>query len=275
MTWADYVGVQQHRAIGRAVVALDSAEHRIAVQVALPARSHNAWTQPGDLGVSRHGFLGEEACLACLYMPNAPRPHQDVLIAMALGFATDDASVQQLRELLVNNRPVGEAFVRQVSEKLSIGPDVLLPHADQPLHSFYVRAVCGGITLTNGAGRPPIEAPLAFQSALAGVALAADLVAETGRLRTMPVATKTVLNVLKPIGKHLNFMVAKSPAAGPATCPCHDQDFIRAYCAKHGVPRPKLKMCRAAATVVPQPTTPTTTSGTDGPTLGRPILVRP
>jgi hypothetical protein len=148
-----------------------------------------------------------------------------------------------------------------------MNPEPLLPFADQPLHSFYVQAVCGGITIASGSGRPPIEAPLAFQSALAGIALAADLVAEAGQLRPKPLATKTVLNVLKPVGNHLNYMVAKSPENATATCLCRDPDFVQAYCEKHGLQRSKSPRRRVRADRrIAGPAAPTaTTSGGDRP----------
>jgi hypothetical protein len=53
----------------RVLLAVDSAADRIAAQAALPRWIANAWTQPENIGVSRHSFLGEAPCVACLYMP--------------------------------------------------------------------------------------------------------------------------------------------------------------------------------------------------------------
>ncbi|WP_423141108.1 E2 ligase fold family C protein [Parablastomonas sp. CN1-191] len=237
VSFARYVADQGHRPIARVVVALDSAADRIGVQSALPRRAHNAWTQPGDLGVSRHDFLGPEACLACLYMPQGGRPNHDQLIAAALAWPTDPDSLRVLREMLANGQPVGELFVRQVAANLGILPDSLLVFADQPLESFYVKAVCGGLTLEAVGNRPPIEAPLAFQSALAGIMLAADLIVEVAGLRA-PLPTKTVVDVLRPVGSRLNVRVLKPPADAPAPCICTDADFIKAYCDKHGMDVP-------------------------------------
>lgn len=237
MSFARYVADQGHRPIARVAVALDSATDRVAVQSALPRRAHNAWTQPGDLGVSRHDFLGPEACLACLYMPQVARPNHDQLIAAALAWPTDPDSLRVLREMLASGQPVGETFVRQVAANLGIVPDTLLALADQPLESFYVKAVCGGLTLDAGAGRPPIEAPLAFQSALAGIMLAADLIVEVAGLRAS-LPTKTVVDVLRPVGSRLNVRMLKPPADAPAPCICADEDFTKAYCDKHGMVAP-------------------------------------
>ncbi len=61
-------------------VALDTAAARISVQAGLPREIYNAWTQPADLGWSRHERFGEEPCLACLYTPSGLRPSQHDLV---------------------------------------------------------------------------------------------------------------------------------------------------------------------------------------------------
>ena len=55
--------------VDRLLLALDSAYHRRAAQASLPRWIANAWTQPGDLGVSTHDFL-DGACVYCLYLPD-------------------------------------------------------------------------------------------------------------------------------------------------------------------------------------------------------------
>jgi hypothetical protein len=67
-----------------ALVALDSAADRIPVAACLPGRAYNAWTQPADVGWSRHENFGSEPCLACLYYPDRPRLNDHELIANAL-----------------------------------------------------------------------------------------------------------------------------------------------------------------------------------------------
>jgi molybdopterin/thiamine biosynthesis adenylyltransferase len=64
--WGEYLRTRNDWHFQRVAVALDSAADRRAVQAALPEWIVNAWTQPGDLGVSRHTFLDDQACLTCL-----------------------------------------------------------------------------------------------------------------------------------------------------------------------------------------------------------------
>jgi len=66
------------------LTALDTAADRIAVAAGLPPSAYNAWTQPADVGWSRHEQFGSEPCLACLYYPDHPRPNEHELIASAL-----------------------------------------------------------------------------------------------------------------------------------------------------------------------------------------------
>lgn len=235
--WDEYVEGRGHCALSRAVAALDSAADRIAVQAALPRRTLNAWTQAGDLGVSRHGFLEAEACLACLYIPQRQKPNEDQIIAQALGLPIEPAVLlHPLRELLVNGQPVGEAFVRETTLRLGLPADALLRFAGEPLRQFYSKAVCGGAILQPDRTKPPIEAPLAFQSALAGVMLAAELVAEAGELRSERLKTKTVIDLRRPLGKRLNFQIAKPAPTASAKCICQDADFQTAYRMKHDMP---------------------------------------
>jgi len=77
--WASFVDERGHR-WQHVLVALDSARDRRAVAASLPQHVINAWTQPGDLGISSHDFLGG-ACLACLYLPDGRTPNQDEVVA--------------------------------------------------------------------------------------------------------------------------------------------------------------------------------------------------
>jgi hypothetical protein len=99
-TWG--ADVRSGPGVGTALVALDSAADRIAVAGSLPGGVYNAWTQPADIGWSRHEEYGVQPCLACLYYPDRSRPHEYQLIAAAL-------RQPPLRVLsyLVSRQPVG------------------------------------------------------------------------------------------------------------------------------------------------------------------------
>jgi molybdopterin/thiamine biosynthesis adenylyltransferase len=230
-TWAGYVEGRGHARLERVVVGLDTARDRLQVQAALPRRILNAWTQSGDLGVSRHDFL-EGACLACLYLPDGQVPSEDSLIAEAVGLGGPQHRMR-IRELLHSGAPVGGAFVAEVAGKLGVDPEDLAGFASEPLRAFYRQAMCGGLILQLGGKAAPAEAPIAFQSALAGVMLAAELMVDLAGLRATPARTKTVVNLLRPLTSQLGVMVAKPQRANGIRCFCEDEDFRTAYRQRH------------------------------------------
>ena len=99
------------------LVALDSAQGRRDVQATLPRWIANAWTQPGDLGVSVHPWTQDGACLACMYLPAGPLPGEDCIIGSALGL-TSDTELLQIRRLLHTNSPLPPELYSQVSAHL-------------------------------------------------------------------------------------------------------------------------------------------------------------
>jgi molybdopterin/thiamine biosynthesis adenylyltransferase len=231
-TWSDFVVGIGHAPLDRVAVALDSARDRIQVQAALPRRIFNAWTQTGDLGVSRHGF-GETPCLACLYLPSDQAPHMDELVGQAIGLAGPEHR-HRLREMLIRGDAVGEPFVREVAAALGVRADDLLPFSQSPLHAFYREAICGGLLLRLGAKTQALEAPLVFQSAMAGIMLAAEIVADLGRLRHEVLPLKSVLDLTRPLPRRLNMPFARRPRADGVRCLCEDQLFLAEYRARYG-----------------------------------------
>ena len=226
--------------LGRVAVAVDSAQDRIAIQASLPAIILNAWTQTGDLGISTHNFVGGGACLACLYLPDGVAKNEDQLVAEALGLVGREMEV---RTLLYTGVPIGEGMVRQIAAGLGVPAEPLVPFASRPLRAFYSEALCGGIVLRlQGAAQvesdlpkgSPIpqadtEVPMVFQSALAGVLLAAGIVADAAGIGR-PTGFKSVINLLRPLGSYLTVPLAKHSSG---RCLCQDADYVNAY--KRGV----------------------------------------
>jgi hypothetical protein len=240
-------------------VALDSASDRIAVQAALPKRTLNAWTQRAELGVSRHRFVGDEACLACLYVPTAKTRNEDELVSDALGLPS---ALKEVRELLYRNAPASRDLLARVATALNVPLDPLLVFEGKPLREFYSKGICGGIVLSlRGSEGARVdrgtETPLAFQSALAGVLLAAEMVLEACGLRPPGFPTRTSINVLKPLAPQISFFERKASAR---RCLCQDdwmngsaQKVVmtpgqnkKAYLAGT-LPSPRLPSCLAAA----------------------------
>lgn len=224
--WGAFLAERGGWDLGTVAVALDTAQDRRAVQASLPRRILNAWTQPGDLGVSRHDFL-DGACLACLYLPDRPVLHEDEIVAAALGLA----DVRMVRRMLHAGTPVDRSLLEQVSEARGVELEKLLPYDGLPLRAFYGKAVCGTAIFGGNKGDGAMAVPMAFQSALAGVLLAAEMVIDAARLRSRRVPVAMKLDLLRPVPAVLTVPTAKAPRN---RCICQDPDYVSAYQAKYG-----------------------------------------
>jgi hypothetical protein len=212
------------------LLALDSARDRRAAQASLPRWIANAWTQPGDLGVSSHRFLGEGACVSCLYLPEGVAPNEDQVVADALGVSD---RLMEIRSLLHSGSGVPRSLLELISARISADLERVLRFEGQPIRSLYVDGVCGGAAIPLGrTGRPRagVHVPLAPQSALAGVLLAARQMRHSLGLESLETEV-TRLNILAGLGG-----IATQPAKKDARgiCICQDSDFISRYRTKYG-----------------------------------------
>lgn len=230
-TWAGYLErVGTHR-FDLVVVALDTARDRVQVQGSLPRRIVNAWTQAGDLGVSRHGFGGEDACLACLYLPSGGRRNEDEIVAEELGFPPEE--LMNVRAMLALGTPVDEPLVRIIAGRRGLSVDDLLPFVGLPLRAFRQKAVCGNaIIRAKDGGGADVEVPMAFQSALAGVMLAAEVVATASGVRRERPAVRAVVDLMRRMPGRISFPMRRAVSEA-AKCICADADYLEAYRAKY------------------------------------------
>ena len=229
-TWASFLCANGYK-WERVLVALDSAHDRRAVQASLPRWIANAWTQIGDLGVSSHSFLGQDACLACLYLPTEKSKSEDQIVAEGLKVPQFQ---DQVRVLLGSGHAINKELCDAVATAWDIPADTLEPYVGRSIRELWVEGICGGGIIPLGeAGPTPreLQVPLAFQSALAGVLLAAesvrDLLTDGAQRRTL----LRRLDVLRPIGDP-----SPQPALKARTgrCICEDCDFIATYRTKYG-----------------------------------------
>jgi hypothetical protein len=229
--WEDFVAKNGYR-WQQVLVALDSAQGRRNVQASLPGWIANAWTQPGDLGVSVHPWPNG-ACLSCMYIPNGPTPGEDRIIGSALGL-NSELELLNIRRLLHNNLPLPPELFGQVGAHLGIEPGDLTAFLDRPLRALYVEGLCGGAVLPlSRIGRPTqdVHVPIAHQSALAGVLLGARLVSKA--VGHSPDSTEvTRIDVLRPLAEYLTQPVQKD-ARG--ICICQDKVYQDAWRAKYEV----------------------------------------
>ena len=228
-TWASFLETNGYR-WERVLVALDSARDRRAVQGSLPRWIANAWTQIGDLGVSSHAFLGQDACLACLYLPTQQSASEDQIVAEGLRIPELQARV---RVLLGSGQGTGRDICDAVATAWGIPATKLDPYVGRPIRELWVEGVCGGgIVPLEDAGSTPRElhVPLAFQSALAGVLLAAETVRDVLTAGTQRKTLIRRLDLLRPLGDPHPQPARK---AGTGRCICEDPDFVSIYRAKY------------------------------------------
>lgn len=238
------------------LVALDSAEDRIAIQAALPGPIYNAWTQPADVGWSRHETFGDDPCLACLYMPTGRRPNLHEQIAEAFSQHPRRVLAYLIRGLPVNlalNGPLeplpglplpedADAWTRvpllaDIAEAAGVDPARLGAWSGRTLAELYRDGICGGALLDLNLGAVPTEVlvPLAHQSAFAGVMLATQLiVARTPELVALrPANVEGRYNVLAGLPQILS-----RPRSRTAGCLCADAVYGDVYAKKPGVDEP-------------------------------------
>ena len=193
----------------------------------MPRRVANAWTQPGDLGVSSHDFL-EGACVTCLYLPDGEQKNEDQIIAESFGVPN---RLMQVRTLLYQNEGAPMDLLVAIATARDLPLAKLLPFEGRPLRALYTEGFCGGAVIPLGApGRPAndVHVPLAHQSALAGVLLAAAGVRMGLSGRVDSVVTQ--YDVLKPQER---FQVSPAPKHAGERCICQDADYREVYCGKY------------------------------------------
>jgi hypothetical protein len=229
-SWAEYFAELSDTRVEKVLTALDTAEDRIGVQASLPKQLFNAWTQQDNLGVSRHSFLGTGACLACLYIPRGPTLNEDQIVAAAIRLPDQ---LMAVRMLLYTNHPVGRDMLLLLAERWGVPVDALLEYEGQSIRVFYQRAICGGALLKLGAdlSGEAVPVPMAHQSVLAGVMLAAALVSDVKSTAASDASAAT-LNLLRPLGPYILQPLLKHPEG---RCICQDAFYQNAYGTKYGL----------------------------------------
>lgn len=244
-SWETYAAAHATRdpafRLDRVVLAVDTAATRVAVQAALPRSIHNAWTQPANLGVSRHDFLAGP-CVCCLYMPRQTHRHADEIVAEALGMR-EVVDIRRVRVLLDTGLPLSAADLDWIGAHLqwtSSHRQQAAVFEGRSINALYSGGVCSAMLLPDAqddaalrhrqAVARQVEVPLAFQSTLAGILVAAETVLAVGPWPRAAVPPVTVVDLLKPLTPYLNQAHQPPPGGG---CLCQDEDFRARYRAKY------------------------------------------
>ncbi len=211
------------------VISVDNVEGRRSAQAMLPRLVINGWTGDQALGTSWHIFSRDAACLACLYHPHGQGTSAVEQAAKALGLPHDRAAL-----LWVSRQPLSSDDIKIVANSLGVKESVLKPWLNKSLGDIYTDVVCGAVPLdVTGVGKVE-TVPLAHQSALAGILMAAELVKRTQpklAALSQPEPLISWDDVLRPPP-----LIWGKPRAREKGCICGDPDYQSAYRKKWGVP---------------------------------------
>jgi len=215
-----------------AAICVDSAEDRMALQSTLPKKIFNAWTQLESIGISRHSDFLNSACVCCLYLPEEKKQSRSEEVASNLGIQAHERIV---RDYLASGKTVDQFLLNLVQSSNNL-PDQSLAHLEGlSLDNFYSHVVCGGVLMNLSPDQnipSKIEVPCAFESALAGILLASEVVIDSGNLRSKNITSSSRLNLLRPLSDYLNIQHIKHLSG---KCICQDEIFLSVYFKKWDV----------------------------------------
>jgi len=203
-------------------VSVDNIEGRRTTQALLPRLVVNGWTSDNGLGTSWHRFLGNEACLACLYHPKGQSLSQTELAAKALGIKHE-----QLALLWVSEKPIEKDEIRTIEKHLKLSKGKLKNWKGKRVQDVYSGVVCGQIGIDLKAIGRVATVPLAHQSMLAGFLMAAELVKRSDQNLESKSQTEILAiwdDVMRPPPKYWKVNRQKNPE-----CFCCDEIYKSVY----------------------------------------------
>lgn len=227
--WAQYLKSFGNWKNELVCIGIDSAKDRIAIQSSLPKSILNAYTESNLIGISRHFDFVDNTCLSCCYLPHEKVKSYSLIVAENLRIPNEEL---RIRDYLYHEKPVDRQLLELVAKANSVELEDLLHYEGQNINNFYSTVVCGGYLLSksNSNGEAiNIEAPLAFQSAFAGILLASELIISKLELRGTDFKNHTQLYPLTPIKIVSNPYNHSTEKDKTGRCICNDKDFKKAY----------------------------------------------
>lgn len=206
-------------------ISVDNVNGRRTAQALLPRLVINGWTSDNGLGASWHRFLGNRACLGCFYQPKGTSLSQTELAAKALGIPHE-----QLVLLWVTDKPIGAEETKIIENYLGLAEGKLAKWVGKRIQDVYTGVVCGqvGIDLT-GIGRVA-TVPLAHQSVLAGILMAAELVKRSDPVLESRSQSEPLIiwdDIMRVPPKYWTVARAKDPE-----CFCNDSIYMEVFTKK-------------------------------------------
>jgi hypothetical protein len=156
---------------------------------------------------------------------------EDVIFAEALQIPDQ---LMRVRDLLYHGAGMPIDLLDLIAQRMGRDRQILLAFEGRDIRALYVEGICGGAVVPLGETGTPasqVHVPLAHQSALAGILLAARLVEErSGRGTSSTEVTRINLMRRLPPTEFLTQPAAKDPRG---ICICQDPDYIAAYRLKY------------------------------------------
>ncbi len=235
--WDDFIKKRDSWNIECVAIGIDNEKDRIGIQSSLPHIIFNSFTEPELIGITRHTDFEKNACLACSYIPNTVRKNRTTEIAENCNIPDKSEMVKDYYNL---NKPVNEtitnyneSLLHEIALANKIKTEDLKQYKGMTLDQFYSDFICGGtiLKLSNTENEiNNVDAPLAFQSAIAGILLAAEIVKYHMNTK-LKQEIRTDFYHLSPIGK-LNPYHRKLEKDSTKRCLCRDDDFVNRYIEK-------------------------------------------
>ncbi|MGB4774678.1 MAG: hypothetical protein WBP45_05885, partial [Daejeonella sp.] len=138
-----------------------------------------------------------------------------------------------VRGYLAQDKPVDAHLIGLIAAAKNIQASELMKYVGSNLNVFHSEVVCGGVLMnlakdTEG-NNASLQVPSAFESALAGIMLAAEVVIDCNNLvRDQPTVTR--FNLMRPLNNYLSETYQKH-ALGK--CICGDAHFRETYKKKY------------------------------------------
>ncbi|HEY9245302.1 MAG TPA: E2 ligase fold family C protein [Candidatus Methanoperedens sp.] len=236
--WIEYLNSNRNWKTELVCVGVDSAKDRISIQSSLPKSILNAYTESNLIGISRHFNFIEDACLSCGFIPHEKVKDYSLIVSENLRIPNQE---RLIRDYLYYNKPVDRKLLEFVAEANSVEMNDLSQYEGQSISKFYSTVVCGGYLLSKSKSNSNdkainIEAPLAFQSAFAGILLASELIISKLELRSIEFKNHTQLYPLMPIKIDVNPYNHTTDKDKTGRCICNDEDFKKAFIKKWNKP---------------------------------------
>ena len=226
--WQKYASLNHRNKLNTLIAAVDSDLTRIHIQSYLSKKVFNGYTNNGNLGVSSHLNFGIEACLACDYIPTVKKKDRSFEVAEGLG-VLEPKWEEKVRYYLYTGEPVPEAVIKTVAEANGFTFDELSQFVGKSMDTLYADFVCGGIILqkNNKVKTERIDAPLAFESCMAGLLLAMSYIMNEAGFETK--SNCITINPLSSWQHPFNPTPHNIGKDNTGRCLCSDEVYLNIY----------------------------------------------